>query len=202
MPGQTSKLTQWRRIGALDMLLLQVIHGLAHGEHAGSSRDAKQLARFAAVIRDMTHAADTGCGPKWAGEKVTLDADRVASLRSLIKEALPHAARLTYEARERLIAKYNAKVSLFCAAHYMMKGPLEALAECERSKAENEKLIREARAASEASRKRRREEWNQIVSDMQSGERYRKYRKLAKEGNAKAVAMFENVGLRVADLAD
>ena len=94
------------------MLLLQVIHGLAHGEHAGSSRDAKQLARFAAVIRDMTHAADTGCGPKWAGEKVTLDADRVASLRSLIKEALPHAARLTYEERERLIRKFNAKASL------------------------------------------------------------------------------------------
>ena len=184
------------------MLLLQVIHGLAHGEHAGSSRDAKQLARFAAVIRDMTHAADTGCGPKWAGEKVTLDADRVASLRSLIKEALPHAARLTYEARERLIAKYNAKVSLFCAAHYMMKGPLEALAECERSKAENEKRIREARAASEATRKRLREEWNQTLSEMQSGERYRKCRKRAKEGHATAVAMFENVGLRVADLAD
>ena len=52
MPGQTSKLTQWRRIGALDMLLLQVIHGLAHGEHAGSSRDAKQLARFATAIKE------------------------------------------------------------------------------------------------------------------------------------------------------
>ena len=179
------------------MLLLQVIHGLAHGEHAGSSRDAKQLARFAAVIRDMRHASGT-----WAGEKVTLDADDVASLRSLIKEALPHAAKLTYEARERLIAKFNAKVSLVCAAHYMIKRSLEAIVDRELAMAENEKLIREARAASEAHRKRRREEWNQIVSDMQSGERYRKYRKLAKEGNAKAVAMFERVGLAVADLAD
>ena len=177
------------------MLLLQVIHGLAHGEHAGSSRDAKQLARFAAVIRDMTHAADTGCGPKWAGEKVTLDADRVASLRSLIKEALPHAARLTYEARERLIAKYNAKVSLFCAAHYMMKGPLEALAECERSKAENEKRIREARAASEAHRKRRREE-------MESDEHFRKYRKQAEEGDGEAAAFFESVGWPITEPAD
>ena len=181
------------------MLLLQVIHDLAHGEHAGSSRDAKQLARFAAVIRDMTHAAGTGV---WAGEKVTLDADKVAWLRSLIKEALPHAAKLTYEARERLIAKFNAKVSLVCAAHYMIKRSLEAIVDRELAMAENEKLIREARAASEAHRKRRREEWNQIVSDMQSGERYRKYRKLAKEGNAKAVAMFERVGLAVADLAD
>ena len=195
MPGQTSKLTQWRRIGALDMLLLQVIHGLAHGEHAGSSRDAKQLARFAAVIRDMTHAADTGCGPKWAGEKLTLDADDVASLRSLIKEALPHAARLTYEARERLVAKFNAKVSLVCAAHYMIKRSLEAIVDRELAMAENERLIREARAASEAHRKRRREE-------MQSDEHFRKYRKLAREGNAKAVAFFEDVGLRVADLAD
>ena len=181
------------------MLLLQVIHGLAHGEHAGSSRDAKQLARFAAVIRDMYHAADTGCGPKWAGEKVTLDADKVASLRSLIKEALPHAARLTYEARERLIAKFDSKSSVVRALHKMRKRVLEAIADRELAKAENEKLVREARAevraASEAHRKRRREE-------MQSGECYRKHRKWAREGNAKAVAFFEDVGLRVADLAD
>ena len=184
------------------MLLLQVIHGLAHGEHAGSSRDAKQLARFAAAIRDMGHAGGTGYSDTWQGEKVTLDADDVAWLRTLINSALPHAARLTYEARERLIAKFNAKLSLLCAAHSMMKRTLEAMADCERSKAENEKLIREARAASEAHRKRRREELNQIVSDMQSGERYRKCRKLAKEGNAKAVAFFEDVGLAVAELAD
>ena len=177
------------------MCMLQVIHDLAHGKYVASSRDAKQLARFAAAISDLTHAVSTGYSPKWAGEKVTLDADDVAWLRTLIDGALPHAAKLTYEARERLIAKYNAKVSLFCAAHYMMKGPLEALAECERSKAENERLVREARAASEATRKRLRE-------DMESDEHFRKYRKLAREGNAKAVAFFEDVGLRVADLAD
>ena len=102
------------------MLLLQVIHGLAHGEHAGSSRDAKQLARFAAAIRDMGHTACTCYSDTWAGEKVTLDADDVAWLRTLIDGALPHAAKLTYEARERLIAKFNAKVSLVCAAHYMI----------------------------------------------------------------------------------
>ena len=200
---QASKLTQWRRIGALDMLLLQVIHGLAHGEHAGSSRDAKQLARFAAALRDMTHAVSTGYrsgySPKWAGEKVTLDADKVASLRSLIKEALPHAARLTYEARERLIAKFDSKSSVVRALHKMRTRVLEAIADRELAKAENEKLVREARAevraASEAHRKRRREE-------MQSGECYRKHRKWAREGNAKAVAFFEDVGLRVADLAD
>ena len=64
MPGQTSW-PQWRRrIGALDMLLLQVIHGLAHGDHAGSSRDAKQLARFVAVFRDLYHVICTGHSPK------------------------------------------------------------------------------------------------------------------------------------------
>ena len=187
------------------MLLLQVIHGLAHGAHAGSSRDAKQLARFAAAIRDLYYVICT-YSPKWAGEKVTLDADKVASLRSLIKEALPHAARLTYEARERLIAKFDSKSSVVRALHKMRTRVLEAIADRELAKAENEKLVREARAevraASEAHRKRRREELNQIVSDMQSGERYRKCRKLAKEGNAKAVAFFEDVGLAVADLAD
>ena len=111
MPGQTSKLTQWRRIGALDMLLLRIIHGLAHGEHAGSSTDAKQLARFAGAVADMTHATATGFSTTRA-KKLTLDADGVASLRSLIKKALPHAARLTYEERERLIRKFNAKASL------------------------------------------------------------------------------------------
>ena len=102
MPGQTSKLTQWRRIGALDMLLLQVIHGLAHGEHAGSSRDAKQLARFAAAIRDLYYVICTGYSPKWAGEKLTLDADDVARLRLRIKYYLPRAAKLTH-ARKPLL---------------------------------------------------------------------------------------------------
>ena len=184
------------------MLLLQVIHGLAHGEHAGSSRDAKQLARFAAVFRDLYHVICTGYSPKWAGEKVTLDADDVAWLRTLINSALPHAAKLTYEARERLIAKFDSRSSVVRAFHKMRKRVLEAIVERELAMPENEKLIREARAASEAHRKRRREELNQIVSDMQSGERYRKCRKLAKEGNAKAVAFFEDVGLAVAELAD
>ena len=181
------------------MLLLQVIHGLAHGEHAGSSRDAKQLARFAAVIRDMTHAVSTGYrsgySPKWAGEKVTLDADDVAWLRTLINSALPHAARLTYEARERLIAKFDSRSSVVRAFHKMRKRVLEAIVERELAMAENEKLVREARAASEATRKRLREE-------MQSDEHFRKYRKLAEDGDAEAAAFFECVGWPVTEPAD
>ena len=195
MPGQTSKLAQWRRIGALDMLLLQVIHGLAHGEHAGSSRDAKQLARFAAAIRDMGHAGGTGYSDTWQGEKVTLDADDVAWLRTLINSALPHAARLTYEARERLIAKFDSKSSVVRAFHKMRKRVLEAIVERELGMAENEKLIREARAASEAHRKRRREE-------MQSDEHFRKYRKQAEEGDGEAAAFFESVGWPVTEPAE
>ena len=177
------------------MLLLQVIHGLAHGEHAGSSRDAKQLARFAAAIRDMGHAGGTGYSDTWQGEKVTLDADDVAWLRTLIKSALPHAARLTYEARERLIAKFDSKSSVVRAFHKMRKRVLEAIVERELAMAENEKLVREARAASEATRKRRREE-------MQSDDHFRKYRKLAEEGDAEAAAFFESVGWPVTELAD
>ena len=177
------------------MLLLQVIHGLAHGEHAGSSRDAKQLARFAAAIRDMGHAGGTGYSDTWQGEKVTLDADDVAWLRTLINSALPHAAKLTYEARERLIAKFDSKSSVVRAFHKMRKRVLEAIVERELAMPENEKLIREARAASEAHRKRRREE-------MQSDEHFRKYRKLAEEGDAEAVAFFESVGWPVTEPAD
>ena len=177
------------------MLLLQVIHGLAHGEHAGSSRDAKQLARFAAAIRDMGHAGGTGYSDTWQGEKVTLDADDVAWLRTLINSALPHAAKLTYEARERLIAKFDSKSSVVRALHKMRKRVLEAIVERELAMAENEKLIREAQAASEATRKRLREE-------MQSDEHFRKYRKLAEAGDAEAVAFFEDVGWPVTDLAD
>ena len=176
------------------MLLLQVIHGLAHGEHAGSSRDAKQLARFAAAIRDMGPAGGTCYSDRWAGEKVTLDADDVAWLRTLINSALPHAAKLTYEARERLIAKFNAKVSLVCAWHNMIKRSLEAIVDRELAMAENERLIREARAASDATRKRLREECQSEV--------FRKYRKQAKEGDTEAVAFFQGVGLAVAELAD
>ena len=54
----------------------------------------------------------------------------------------------------------------------------------------------------EATRKRLRDKERQIREEYRSGEVFRKYRKLAKEGDAKAVAMFEEVGLRVAELAD
>ena len=108
----TSKLARWRRIGALDMILLQVIHGLAHGEHAGSSTDAKQLARFAGAVADMIHASHTGYKKTWAGEKLTLDANQVTWLRNRVNFYLPHAALLTYEERERLIRKLNWKASL------------------------------------------------------------------------------------------
>ena len=180
------------------MLLLQVIHGLAHGEHAGSSRDAKQLARFAAAIRDMGHAGGTGYSDTWQGEKVTLDADDVAWLRTLINSALPHAARLTYEERERLIVEIDTKSSLARAFKKLKKDNREAQAETLRVQA----VFEANEKRREATRKRLRDKERQIREEYQSGEVFRKYRKLAKEGNAKAVAMFENVGLRVADLAD
>ena len=198
MPGQTSKLTQWRRIGALDMLLLQVIHGLAHGEHAGSSRDAKQLARFAAAIRDMGHAGGTGYSDTWQGEKVTLDADDVAWLRTLINSALPHAARLTYEERERLIVEIDTKSSLARAFKKLKKDNREAQAETLRVQA----VFEANEKRREATRKRLRDKERQIREEYQSGEVFRRSRKRAREGDAKAVAMFEDVGLRVADLAD
>ena len=58
------------------------------------------------------------------------------------------------------------------------------------------------RAQIAAARKRRRDEERQLREEMQSGERYRKHRKWAKEGDAMAVAFFEDAGLRVTELAD
>ena len=180
------------------MLLLQVIHGLAHGEHAGSSRDAKQLARFAAVFRDLYHVICTGRSPKWAGEKVALDADDVALVRKRIRKYLPRAAKLTYEERERLIVEIDTKSSLARAFKKLKKETREAQAETLRVQA----VFEANEKRREATRKRLREKERQIREEYQSGELFRESRKRAKEGDAKAVAMFEDVGLRVADLAD
>ena len=180
------------------MLLLQVIHGLAHGEHAGSSRDAKQLARFTAVSRDLYYVICTGYSPKWAGEKVTFDADDVALVRKRIRKYLPRAAKLTYEERERLIAEIDLKLSVIRKVRWVIKQNREAQAETLRVQA----VFEANEKRREATRKRLREKERQIREEYRSGEAFRKSRKRAKEGNATAVAMFEDVGLCVADLAD
>ena len=180
------------------MLLLQVIHGLAHGEHAGSSRDAKQLARFVAVFRDLYHVICTGDSPKWAGEKVAFDEDDVALVRARIQKYLPRAAKLTYEERERLIVEIDTKSSLARAFKKLKKDNREAQAETLRVQA----VFEANEKRREATRKRLRDKERQIREEYRSGEVFRRSRKRAKEGDAKAVAMFEDVGLRVADLAD
>ena len=172
------------------MLLLQVIHGLAHGEHAGSSRDAKQLARFAAVFRDLYHVICTGYSRKWAGEKVAFDADDVALVRARIQKYLPRAAKLTYEERERLIVEIDTKSSLARAFKKLIKEMREAQAETLRVQA----VFEANEKRREATRKRLREKCQSEV--------FRKCRKRAKEGDAEEVAFFESMGLRVADLAD
>ena len=180
------------------MLLLQVIHGLAHGEHAGSSRDAKQLARFAAAIRDLYHVICTGYSRKWAGEKVAFDADDVALVRARIQKYLPRAAKLTYEERERLIAEIDLKLSVIRKVRWVIKQNREAQAETLRVQA----VFEANEKRREATRKRLRDEERQIREEYRSGEVFRRSRKRAKEGDAKAVAFFEDVGLAVADLAD
>ena len=179
------------------MLLLQVIHGLAHGEHAGSSRDARQLARFAAAIRDLYYVICT-YSPKGAGEKVTLDAGDVALVRKRIRKYLPRAAKLTYEERERLIAEIDLKLSVIRKVRWVIKQNREAQAETLRVQA----VFEANEKRREATRKRLRDKERQIREEYQSGEVFRRSRKRAREGDAKAVAMFEDVGLCVADLAD
>ena len=77
------------------------------------------------------------------------------------------------------------------------QGEIEALmAEAEREQREANEKRREA------TRKRLRDKERQIREEYQSGELFRRSRKRAKEGDAMAVAFFEDVGLRVTELAD
>ena len=169
----------------LHMFLLGLIHDLAHGRYVASPRDANQLARLAAAMRDAFMTCHS--------EDDTLCADNVASMRVQIKKVVPimASARATYEEREQFIEEFKAKIALARRVTRCLRRLKEHDAEAEAAKAKCE------------------EQWKQLREDdkrmrelMESGERFRKYRKQAQEGDAMAVAFFEDAGLRVTELAD
>ena len=90
----------------LHMFLLGLIHDLAHGRYVASPRDANQLARLAAAMRDAFMTCHS--------EDDTLCADNVASMRVQIKKVVPMMAscEATYEEREQLIEELKAKIEL------------------------------------------------------------------------------------------
>ena len=180
------------------MFLLQFIHDLANGKYVDSPRDAMQLARFAAACKELDFLWATGNGiSEGRLEHPALDG---YAFRDFTRRTLDKFAYLeTHNVRELCITedlepRIRAAQKIW-DAEFEFWGAFEA-----------HKQLRAAeetgRAQIAAARKRRRDEELQIREEMQSGERYRKYRKWAKEGDAMAVAFFEDAGLRVTELAD
>ena len=97
----------------------------------------------------------------------------------------------TYEEREQLIEELKAKIAL-----------ARRLTRCLRR-------LKEHDAEAEAAKAKLEEQWKQLREDdkrmrelMESGERFRKYRKQAQEGDAEAAAFFESVGWPVTEPAE
>ena len=180
------------------MFLLQLIHDLAHGKYVASPRDAKQLARFANAWKEAYFLCATMKGIRRGRlEHPALDG---REFRDFTRRTLDKFEYLeTSDVRELCITE-DLEPRIW-AIQKMWNAKLEGW-ECIEAGRQHQAAWETGRAQIEASRKRARDEERQLREEMQSGERYRKYRKWAKEGDAMAVAFFEDVGLRVADLAD
>ena len=180
------------------MFLLQLIHDLAHGKYVASPRDAMQLARFANAEKEMAFLCATGSGiSEGRLEYPALDG---CEFRDFTRRTLDNFAYLqSYDVRELSITEdLEPRIR---AAQMMWNFEFD-IWECREANKQLRASEEEGRAQIAAARKRARDEERQLREEMQSGERYRKHRKWAKEGDAMAVAFFEDAGLRVTELAD
>ena len=180
------------------MFSLQLIHDLAHGKYVDSPRDAKQLARFAAVCKEAYFLCATMTGIRGGRlEHPSLDG---VWFRDFTRRTLDKFNVLaTYEDREWMITEYYEP--RIWAFQMMWNAKFEGW-ECIEAGRQLRAAEETGRARIAAARKRRRDEERQIREEMQSGERYRKYRKQAEEGDAEAAAFFERVGWPVTEPAD
>ena len=187
------------RIGALlDMFLLQFIHDLANGKYVDSPRDAMQLARFANAWKEAYFLCATMKGIRRGRlEHPALDG---REFRNFTRRTLDKFEYLeTSDVRELCITEdLEPRIWAF---QMMWNAKLEGW-ECIEAGRQLRAAWENGRARVAAVRKRLRDEERQLREEMQSGERYRKHRKWAKEGDAMAVAFFEDAGLRVTELAD
>ena len=176
------------RIGALlDMFLLQLIHDLAHGKYVDSPRDAKQLARFAAVCKEAYFLCATMNGIRGGRlEHRSLDGVwfRDFTRRTLDKfiPCSPHT-----KTASMIIEYFKPRIWAFQMmwnCDFEGWECIEAGRSCERRKRPREPGSRRAGSA-------RRDEERQLREEMQSDEHFRKYRKQAEEGDAEAAAFFE-----------
>ena len=180
------------------MFLLQLIHDLAHGKYVASPRDAKQLARFANAWKEAYFLCATMKGIRRGRlEHPALDG---REFRDFTRRTLDKFEYLeTSDVRELCITEdLEPRIR---AAQKMWNAEFD-IWECIEAGRQLQAAWENGRAQIAAARKRRRDEERQLREEMQSGERYRKYRKWAKEGDAMAVAFFEDAGLRVTELAD
>ena len=180
------------------MILLGFIHDLANGKYVDSPRDAKQLARFAAAEKEMAFLWATGTGISEG--RLEHPARDGREFRDFTRRTLDNFAYLqSYDVRELCITEdLEPRIR---AAQKMWNAEFD-IWECIEAGRQLQAAWENGRAQIAAARKRRRDEERQLREEMQSGERYRKYRKWAKEGDAMAMAFFEDAGLRVTELAD
>ena len=180
------------------MFLLQLIHDLAHGKYVASPRDAKQLARFANAWKEAYFLCATMKGIRRGRlEHPALDG---REFRDFTRRTLDKFEYLeTSDVRELCITE---DLELRIRAAQEIWNFEFDIWECREANKQLRALEEEGRAQIAAARKRARDEERQLREEMQSGERYRKHRKWAKEGDAMAVAFFEDAGLRVTELAD
>ena len=186
------------RIGALlDMFLLQFIHDLANGKYVDSPRDAKQLARFAAVCKEAAYLSATGCKNRRWVEHPSLDG---VWFRDFTRGTLEEFGVLetTYEDREYVIESLKTIVKVLQLKWNCDFAELEA----DRSERELKESILRARAAAEERRAQRAADRKRLREEMLSDEHFRKYRKQAEEGDAEAAAFFESVGWPVTEPAE
>ena len=183
------------------MILLQFLVDLSRGEYDASSvKDARQLARVAAVAKELFFVVD-----QTAYDRGYVLWDEAVLIRRTVKEWLDHASKVTYEDREqRIIVQTDRKIivmqvyrNLIEAGLSLARFPQEFDAESKRVRAWAEKQraeaarakaeLQEAQAEAALFEKRNRE---YMESGDDYGERERNYRKRALEGDAGAAAYF------------
>ena len=184
------------RIGALlVMFLLQFIHDLANGKYVDSPRDAKQLARFAAVCKEADYLSATG----WLDDRF-VEHPSLDEFRDFTRETLEEFGVLetTYEDREYVIEYLKTLVKALQSMWNCGFAELEA----DRSERELKETIVRLRAAAEEKRAQRAAARKRLREELLSDEHFRKYRKQAEEGDAEAAAFFESVGWPVTEPAE
>jgi len=178
------------------MILLGFIHDLANGKYVDSPRDAKQLARFAAVWKEATYLEETGWLDDRFVEHRSLD---IVWFWDFTRQPLEQFFfETTYEDREYVIEFFNQVVKTLQLKWNCDFAELEA----NRSERELKETILRLRAAAEEKRAQRAAARKRLREEMLSDEHFRKYRKQAEEGDAEAAAFFESVGWPVTEPAE